>query len=207
MADHDPARVARQPPSSFRGNSGTILELGEAGLGILGERCRFDVEHDLITLGPGAADGCLVSSAGSGSGHVSSSSHVSGPVRVPVPSPGSKPGRERPLGEQTDRVRPELSGLGRFRSVLCFPAVSRFAAASLAQAPVCLRKQRVARCLHSTHQRCPDLRVQPAPHYVHPVFVGKNREASSAVPEPFPLLLVESAQCLPPPDQPLQVGG
>ena len=44
----------------FRGNSGAVFELGEAGLIRLAEGGGFDMEHDLVALGPGAADGCGV---------------------------------------------------------------------------------------------------------------------------------------------------
>ena len=36
--------------TTFRGNSGAVLELGEAGLALLLECRCFDVEHHLITL-------------------------------------------------------------------------------------------------------------------------------------------------------------
>ena len=48
----------------FRGNSGAVLELGEAGLTRLAEGGGFDVEHDLVTLGPGTADGGLAPNSG-----------------------------------------------------------------------------------------------------------------------------------------------
>ena len=57
MADRDDRSVTRQPPGRFRGNACAVLELGAAEPGAIGlERVGIDMQHDLVALGPGAAE-------------------------------------------------------------------------------------------------------------------------------------------------------
>ncbi len=129
MTDLDAACVTGEPASSFRGNSGAVFELREPRITLLGERGGFDVEHDLVPLGPGAADGGGIPGARPGPIPDPAPDLVPGPTPSPEPAreaePVPEPGRERTLGEETDGVRAQLGGLG------CFVAAFRFVAASL----------------------------------------------------------------------------
>ena len=87
----DSAGVTRESPGSFRGNSRAVFELGHAGLDSLGKRLRFDVQHDLIALRPGARD------------------------RRFVPAEAR---REGPLGQEPHRVGSQLLGLRPLAVVL-----------------------------------------------------------------------------------------
>ena len=142
----DQRRIARHAPRRLGAHPHPV-ELRPAPLAVLLQRGHLRVHRHLVPLCPRPAAVRRL------------------PRLLPrVPRP--QPRRQRPLGDQSDRIGPALAApWPRFR--------------------VLGAVQRVVRGLDGPHQHGPGLGLEPPPHHVRPVHVDEDRERAAPVPGLF----------------------